>query len=529
MTDPEIEYQRIVSGDAGVLRALAETLANRGTALATVRTDLADAASVPVWSGSAAGAFVTRAHALGQGVAVSRATVVRAGGALEAAAAAYDTAVVRADFYIAFWRNRPAGLPPVVEELFARVVNARLLAVGTSYNSQLAGIAAALGGEEVDLDKLDQETREWVERGLDKNRAWLDGNRSGLGPLIPNTAAMGDGRNLIPQGLGYDAATGTLLQSYDDHDKGDRSTMALIDEVTGQEIGEVQLGDTFPGPDGNPVPSSRPGHVGGVTVDGDNVYVTDKGRVYTYSLSEMRNASSGQPVQQSAPPADVSGGSYSAFKDGKLYVGDFHNNVLYVHEKNAAGDWVEVDAVDTPDECQGVMVRDGEYVFSSSYGRDNEGQLIVQDRETGDRSDPFTLPTMSEGVVEVDGELVVTYESGAEEYDHVERELLGKLWGFPDSDGLWANPYMTPDTSRGARTHRGLRGGARDPAQRGARPGGTGHGAGWLGLDPRWCARASAPARRGAGGVRPEQVGQPAGRGGCRQPADGVVGRAARR
>jgi hypothetical protein len=88
------------------------------------------------------------------------------------------------------------------------------------------------------------------------------------------------------------------------------------------------------------------------------------------------------------------------------------------------------------------VVRDGEFVFSTSPNRFDEGSLIVQDRETGDRSDPYTLPNMAEGVVEVDGNLVTTYESSAEHYSN-DGSDWGWVPGVPDDDDLWANPYLT--------------------------------------------------------------------------------------
>ncbi|WP_248581171.1 hypothetical protein [Nocardioides sp. InS609-2] len=220
--------------------------------------------------------------------------------------------------------------------------------------------------------------------------------------------------------------------------------MALIDEATGREIGDVKLGSDYLDSRGIPETTGQPTHAGGVTVDGDNVYVTDKGTMYTYSLRALRGAGPGETVPQSAPAQKgLDGGSYSAMKDGKLYLGDHGASTMHIYEKNSSGGWDKIDTVKTPDECQGVLVRDGEYVFSSSYGRDNDSSLIVQNRyDETDGSDSYTLPNMSQGVVEVDGELVVTYESGAEEYDHMEGNF-GWLWGVDDEDSLWANPYMT--------------------------------------------------------------------------------------
>ena len=98
--------------------------------------------------------------------------------------------------------------------------------------------------------------------------------------------------------------------------------------------------------------------------------------------------------------------------------------------------------IDTPPKCQGLVVRDGEFVFSTSPDRFDDGSLVVQDRDTGERSDPYHLPNMAEGVVEVDGNLVTTYESTAEQYDDDGRRT-GWLPFRADDDDLWANPYLT--------------------------------------------------------------------------------------
>lgn len=444
MTDPEIEYARIVSGDAGTLRQLSETLEASVHVLSGARSDIAAAQEVVIWSGAGAVAFDARISALRSGVTLTRSTVQRAKGALDTAASAYERAVDNAGYYIGFWRNRPASLPDVIEEMFARIVNAFLLGVGVDYNHQLASIRAVLTGGDVDLDQLDEETREWVEEGLRKNQEWLAGNNSGLGPIIPNTAATGDYRGWIPQGLGYDPQSHTLIQSY--YTKGGIAYLALIDEITGKKVGEVRLGGEFPIPLDNQgeerdLRPDRPEHAGGVSVDGDNVYVVDKGQVFTYSLQDLRGGTADSKVEPVGPPQDVSGGSYSAVHDGRLYLGDFENDRLFVYE-NRGGDWVKVDTVITPNHCQGVVVRDGEYVFSSSSGRGNESSLIVQNSVSGDRSDPYVMPNMSEGVVEVDGDVVTTFESGAEKYQDPDG-TSGWWWGVDDNVDLWPSTHMT--------------------------------------------------------------------------------------
>lgn len=441
MTDPESTYQALLTGNPAALAGYVDTLATVGTRLDRARTDIETAAGVPVWVGGAANAYAVRVSSLTYGVSVNREVAARVHGALDTAESAYRAMETRADSLIAGWRGRDRSMPVLVEELFARIFNGVLVAAGRNYNRQLTAIKAVLSGEEVDTDDLDEATREWVERGEARTDDWINDTGGGLGPLIPNTAATGDDRGLIPQGLGYDPATRSLLQAY--YKGGQPSVLAVIDEVTGRELTEVELG-------GYGYDDTRPGHVGGVTVDGNSVYVTDSGKVYEYSLSDIRSTGPGRTVEQVRMPTNVAASSYSAFHDGRLYVGSHDRNVMYVYEKDARGEWTQVRdtggdavAIATPEKTQGVLVRDGEFVFSTSYGRQNESALVVQDRTNGERSDEYPMPNMAQGVVEVDGQVYVTYESGAGKFDSAGTGPLGWLWGVPDDDGLWATRNLT--------------------------------------------------------------------------------------
>ncbi|SEB77465.1 Excreted virulence factor EspC, type VII ESX diderm [Nocardioides exalbidus] len=439
MIDPEIEYRRLVSGNPGAVTGAADTLRDVGHDLDDARSRIHDAGATTDWTGAASAGFEARLAQLASGVNVNRTMLARARGALDTAAAAYDVAVQNADHYISFWRNRPSGLLPVLEQVLGLAVQARLVETGATYSQQLTGIAAVIMGDDVDLDELDAETRKWVEQGLEKNEEWARESGSTFGPLIPNTAATGDERGLTPQGLAYDPRTGTYVMTYY---SSDGSTIALVDSVTGQEIGDVDLGGT--------TTADAPSHAGGVSVQGDDVIVVDKGRVYTYSMADIRDQQDGATVTPSSVQDVPGGGSYSAVHDGRLYLGDYAADKLYVYEKDAFGDWQPVVdsstgkavSIDTPPKAQGVVVRDGEYVFSTSPNRFDEGSLIVQDRDTGERSDPYSLPNMSEGVVEVDGSFVTLYESSAEKYDD-DGSSWGWVPGVPDDDDLWSNPYLT--------------------------------------------------------------------------------------
>jgi Excreted virulence factor EspC, type VII ESX diderm len=448
MIDPEIDYQHIVSGDAAALQSAADTLVDLGRDLDDARSRIFDAAASTDWSGPAAVGFQGRITRLAHGVNVNRSAVARARDALDVSGAAYDIAVSNADFYISFWRNRPSDLIPIFEQMLAMVVRVRLVEVAANYSQQLTGIAGVLTGQDVDLDALDEETRAWVEQGLEKNKEWAKESGSTFGPMIPNTAALGDDRGLTPQGLGYDPRTGTYVMSYyPDEDHHGPATLALVDSVTGREIGDVDLaGIRDPATERT---GKGPSHAGGVSVQGDDVIVVDKGRVYTYSMSDIRAKRSGHAVGAISVQSVPAGGSYSAVRDGNLYLGDYKANTLHVYEKDRTGSWVPVrdasgraEVHETPDKTQGVVVRDGEFVFSASPNRFKEGTLVSQDRTTGERSDPYSLPNMSEGVVEVDGQLVTTYESTALQYDD-DGSPVGWIPMVPDDDNLWANPYLT--------------------------------------------------------------------------------------
>ncbi|MFC6344207.1 hypothetical protein ACFP8W_19655, partial [Nocardioides hankookensis] len=349
-----------------------------------------------------------------------------------------------ADQSIAFWRNRAPGMPAILENLLASLVSAQVTEIAQAYDAELSAAAAVLTGDagDVDLDALDDDTRTWVQRGLDKTEDWLDDYGSTSGPLIPNTQAAGDDRGLTPQGLGYDPASGMLLQTYYKH--GEPSVLSVIDPHTGREVNEVVL-TAGAGVD-EPL-----GHAGGVTVDGDNVYVSSGGSVYTYSLDAISGASSGAAVD----PASVQGlgddvnASYTAYRDGKLYVGDFYANQLRVYEKGPTGSWVpgSPPAYSTPPQTQGVVVRDDGFIYSTSEGRTNASTMVVQhghaDYDEGS-ADSYEFPNMAEGIVEVDGELVATYESGSSAYQHAKSSnWLDGLLGGNDDDELWASPFMT--------------------------------------------------------------------------------------
>lgn len=457
MVDPEELYGRLVSGNSATVRGQADSVGDAVKKVKESSSRVTEAADRPKWTSDAAAAYRMRTAGVSQGLQVNVFALGRMETALDSGANAYDAMETKATTVIGHWRNRPSGLNPVVKEILALVVHLQLVGVAANYSSRLKTIAAFASGEKVDQDDLDADTRTWLQNGMDKTAEWLKKNGGGLGPLIPNLGLSGDTRGLTPQGLGIDPNTGWIIQTSYAKDGGN-SVLSMIDPTTGQEVVDVELGGygDIPTPD----------HAGGVASDGTYTYVTSSGdpsHVFTYLTSDLK-AGSGH-VDPIGPPTQLpnGAGAYGTVKDGQLYVGTHVGDIggggntydgadddgkLYRYLPDGHGGWTQDTSfgggagyVHTPPQAQGVVVRDGEYVFSTSLGRDKAGRLITQERQdeesgNGDRGPAYELPYMSEGIIELDGQIITTYESGSEFYGPDADSDV-------DDDDLWANPFMT--------------------------------------------------------------------------------------
>ena len=456
MVDPEVLHATLVSGSPATVRNQADTVGDAMKKVDEASTRVDEAADRPRWTSAASAGYRVRTAGVSQGIEVNYFVLGRIRTALRTAASEYDAMETAANNLIRQWRDRPAGLNAVFEDLLALAVHLQLVSVSADYNANLATVAAFAAGEKIDTDELDADTREWLSQGMDKTADWLKEHGGGLGPLIPNLGVSGDDRGLIPQGLGLDPDTGWIMQTSYSKDADQPSTLSMVDPTTGKEMVDVELGGygSIPTPD----------HAGGVASDGTYTYVTSSGNpshVFTYRNSDLKKAGSG-PVDPIGAPTELpdGAGAYGTVKDGVLYVGTHVGDIggggnaydgadddgrLYRYVSDGHGGWTQdtgfgggAGYVHTPPQAQGVVVRHGEYVFSTSLGRDKAGRLITQERQddepgNGDRGDAYELPHMSEGIIELDGEILTTYESGSDNYGP----------DGSDDDDLWANPYMT--------------------------------------------------------------------------------------
>ena len=124
-----------------------------------------------------------------------------------------------------------------------------------------------------------------------------------------------------------------------------------------------------------------------------------------------------QPQTRFAVPASA----YLTVHGGRLYVGSFDeedSGSVYSVPLGADGQpsGPPVFEATAPPRSQGLAVTDDGYVFSTSWGRKNPSEL-VSISHSGEVKH-LTAPNMSEGLVVVNGQVYVVYESGASAYQY---------------------------------------------------------------------------------------------------------------
>ena len=113
--------------------------------------------------------------------------------------------------------------------------------------------------------------------------------------------------------------------------------------------------------------------------------------------------------------------------DGRLWAGAFdkdettHLNA-YAQTSNADGTLDYRTQYFAPKKTQGVTVTPNYVIFSTSYDRNERGNLWIMPRDQDSRSDSnsycFRTPSMNQGVTILNGRLYLGFESGAYTYNH---------------------------------------------------------------------------------------------------------------
>ncbi|MCT2585953.1 alpha/beta hydrolase [Actinophytocola gossypii] len=147
MTDPEILYGKLASGDAGRIEAVAEPIGSAMSALTDARAAIDGGGSTAAsgWQGEAATGFAARADLSGTATSTAHDRLGQAKLIVEAAAGAYRTMRGAADNAIRAWRTRPSGMDAAATEALATRVNEALTGVRDGYERTLRAYAGALG------------------------------------------------------------------------------------------------------------------------------------------------------------------------------------------------------------------------------------------------------------------------------------------------------------------------------------------------------------------------------------------------
>ncbi|MBE3584536.1 MAG: hypothetical protein IMX01_10550 [Limnochordaceae bacterium] len=335
----------------------------------------------------------------------------------------------------------------------------------------LPALLAACAGTPAPSDKAEPGTPPPAAEGpKEPGKAKIDTSKYGIfypqfwemseeGPLIP---ALEEGN--IPQGIAYWKEKGWLIISNYKDDKSP-STLMVVDAAIGEPVKKINLAE--------PGGSSYTGHAGGVAISGKHLWVSSEGKAWWMTLQSLADAKDGDKVEFGGVVSTVARASFTSFKDGVLWVGEFHlepdyktdaSHKLTSPDGSKYGAWAvgykldpETDQIpisqpgpvtpdyilSIPDRVQGFTMTTDSIITSQSYGRGNDSKLTMyrrpdlstQPHQTvaiGDREVPvwfldsktlagnlhtLTAPPMAEGV-DTDGEdrLFLLFESGANKY-----------------------------------------------------------------------------------------------------------------
>lgn len=390
MIGPERLYGRLVSGDPATIDRVHAATGNAAARLTTSIDSIVLASKVEWRSLFGARAFNLRAWATKASAEMARHRLQRVGLVVRSAQSSYLAMKENADAQIAWWREQAPRAQDVAALVLVRAQ--ALAALRTSqrdYGEALSAAVAYLTAAE-----LTPAQEEWLLNGLVRSALFDLTHPSDVGTVIPFTLATGSDEGHAPQGLGYSPETGLLVQaSYRDDE---HASVSITDPATGEQVATVRLGAHESGGESRDAPvRAYPDHVGGVAIDGDDVWITSTSpaQVFHYSLADLRSAPVNTEVAPVGPPSDLVPGasSYATMHDGYLYTGDFYESRMYKYRREG-GEWTRVGApISTPERTQGVVVRDDEIVFSTSHGRTLDSQLRSYDRrllESG--ADPVT-------------------------------------------------------------------------------------------------------------------------------------------
>ncbi|UCF84481.1 MAG: hypothetical protein JSV50_02295 [Desulfobacteraceae bacterium] len=291
------------------------------------------------------------------------------------------------------------------------------------------------------IPQLHQKAPREISRGLIHNKNYQ------LGTVIPGLQ-----QGAVPQGLSYSNKYNLIFISYY-FDKHIPSVVSVIDKSNNTAIGTFALKES--------VSSFHYGHVGGLTVNDNFVWVSSNEKLYKYKISDtIKSAPSRVLVPISVTETETKA-SFVTYYQKVLFVGEFAygskyktKNSHHTEDRNGLKHYAWVCGYNVNKErngvkyilsirqkVQGICITDKYIFLSISYGRRNRSIIAIYKNplqeqphrtvtlENGLKAPLWYLdgkniireidfPPMSEGITIIDGKLAVLPESGAEKYQN---------------------------------------------------------------------------------------------------------------
>jgi len=189
------------------------------------------------------------------------------------------------------------------------------------------------------------------------------------------------------------------------------------------------------------------GHLGGISRFGDRVYLADSSAVYLLSLEKLLAAEAGKAVSPEEKVEVNNNASFCFADENYLYVGEFHDGGKYVTdhphtapegENHAIVSLYSHEDLTAPvriysirDRVQGLAVKDGKRLLSTSYGLTSSEYYLYDLASAADSGETLdgaplyhfaacertlTGPAMAEGITLWDGKFATLTESASDKY-----------------------------------------------------------------------------------------------------------------
>lgn len=271
-----------------------------------------------------------------------------------------------------------------------------------------------------------------------------------IGPVIPGLQ-----QNAIPQGMTYsDDHDLIIISHYFGHGQAP-SFLSVLDNSTGKLLSSIALKESSK--------ALHRGHVGGIAVLKDSLWVASDGQLFQYELGTVVSDTPSAAVLPVARRKCETKASFCTATENTLFVGEFAKYTFlkeeyptdpshHVQDRKAVKKYAWICAYDAQDilgnpkfvlsvrqKVQGMHVTNDRIYMSISYGRKNPSKVVAYENPIGEEKHAtatlsngetvplwfldgenylgaIDLPPMSEGIVMIGQQLAVLFESGASKY-----------------------------------------------------------------------------------------------------------------